>query len=365
MQICLTKKVAEKMKLAKLPPLADSDKFLTWRANITKDGRENLLVFMNDASRYVLVVHRPLAKDFKRLPELFIETLREAMLLEQINPAVIDRYIAEIGEVTFAANAGRQETARLNKACANSWYGLNKYRDNACLSVFASHMNVGDYELDTRDKPSHMFKDMLKRYGLPVIKSRALNLFIRLELDGNDAVRKLRVPANITFEQLHKLMQKAFEWRNYHLYSFGMFKEWSENYYAQPDVELVMESNQYDAYEANLNAKSMAGVKLSDYVPEYTKILYTYDYGDDWHHYIEVESIVEDCEDELPVMISGEGDSPPEDVGGPGGFADFLEITADPEHEDYEHMKEWSKSQWWKPFDFEAVARSVKTALWW
>ena len=66
---------------------------------------------------------------------------------------------------------------------------------------------------------------------------------------------------------------------------------------------------------------------------------------------------------ELPVLLSGEGDAPPEDVGDPGGFADFLEVIADPEHEDYEHLTEWAKSQWWKPFDFEAVARRVSGRL--
>ena len=81
----------------------------------------------------------------------------------------------------------------------------------------------------------------------------------------------------------------------------------------------------------------MAGVKLCDYLPMYNKILYRYDYGDDWHHYIEVENIIEDCGDSLPILLSGDGDAPPEDVGGAGGFAEFLEVMADPGHEDYEH----------------------------
>ena len=252
-----------------------------------------MLVFMNDACRYVIVVQKPMARDWKRLPQLFKETLCETLLKEQINPDVIDRYIGDMGEITFAANSGRQKTAWLNKASANAWYGLYSYGDNACLSVYASHMNV-DYAIDDRGKPSNMFKKMMmKRYGLPVIKSRAFDLAIRLDLDGNDAHRRLRVPANMTFEQLHKLLQNAFGWKKYHLYSFGVFKEWSDGYYASPDIELVLESDQYDAYECNPDAISISGVKLDDYVPEYKKILYTYDFGDDWRHYIEVENLIE------------------------------------------------------------------------
>ena len=62
-------------------------------------------------------------------------------------------------------------------------------------------------------------------------------------------------------------------------------------------------------------------------------------------YYLEVENIIDNCEEELPILLSGEGDAPPEDVGGRGGYAEFLDIIADPGHEEYGHMKEWSKSQ--------------------
>ena len=59
----------------------------------------------------------------------------------------------------------------------------------------------------------------------------------------------------------------------------------------------------------------------------------------------------------------GKKSQAPEDVGGTGGFEVFLEIIADPKHEDYEHMTSWAKSQWWKPFDFKMAARRVKSDL--
>jgi len=111
--------------------------------------------------------------------------------------------------------------------------------------------------------------------------------------------------------------------------------------------------------DANPDAIVMKGLKLSDYIPVYRKILYTYDYADDWHHFIEVENIIDDCSDDLPILLSGFGDAPPEDVGGPGGFADFLAILADPSHGEYNNKTKWAKSQWWNPFDFDLVARRI------
>ena len=364
MILYVTKKVAEKLKQS-IKPYEDADAFYSWRANITKDGHHRMLVFVNDASRYVLVVKKPMAKDWKRLPELFKETLREALLMEQINPEVIELYLADLGDISYVANKGRKETAWLNTACNNAWYAYGRNNTNAELSVVASHLNVGDYADGDRDEPSRMLKELLKRYNLPVIKCKAFDMNVKLDLDGKDAIRRLRVPAHITFLQLHKLMQAAFDWKNYHLFSFGMFEQWNENPYSHPDVELVLESKFYDAYESNPNANSVAEVKLMDYIPEYNKILYTYDYGDDWRHYIEIENTINGCKEELPLLLSGEGDSPPEDVGGSGGYAEFLEVIANPEHEDYDHYTTWSNSMRWKSFDFEKTARRVKYALWW
>ncbi|MDR2525842.1 MAG: plasmid pRiA4b ORF-3 family protein [Oscillospiraceae bacterium] len=357
MTLHLTKKLADKLKLAP-EPQTDADALYSWRANYIQEHGYRFVVFMNDASRFMVVINEAKVAKLKKLPELFVQTLRESMLAFSVNPEVIERYFAEAGELSYARNADRKMTAQLNKSTDSAWGSLRNYSEDVDLSVCASAAAI--FGADETYKPKDKFLGLLERYGLPVRKSRALDLNVRLYLDGKDALRKLRVPASLSFEKLHKLLQAAFGWANCHLYSFGLFAKWPEEYEDQPVVELVVESDQYDAYEANPNAKSIAGVKLSDYVPEYTKIVYLYDFGDNWLHFIEVERVFEDCAEELPVLLSGAGDAPPEDVGGTGGYAEFLEIMADPAHEDYEEMTEWAKSQWWKPFDLEVVKRRVR-----
>jgi hypothetical protein len=317
---------------------------------------------MNDASRFSVVINEAKADKLKKLTELFFQTLRETLLALCVNPDVIERYISELGDISHAKNADRKRTAQLNSNTQQAWWALRDLTDDVEVSVETNRIALyNTTDPDEAIKPIVEMFVNLGRYGLPVRSCRAVDLNVRLDLGGKDAVRRLRVPASISFNSLHTLLQKAFGWKNCHLHSFGLFKEWRENYYARPDIELVVESDQYDAYETNPNAKSVAGVKLSDYLSEYSKILYLYDFGDDWHHYIEVVNVIDGCEEELPVLLSGEGDAPPEDVGGSGGFAEFLEVIADLKHEDYEHMTEWAKSQRWKPFDFEEIARSVKS----
>lgn len=306
----------------------------------------------------MVVINEAKVAKLKKLPELFIQTLRETMLAFSVNPEVIERYFAEAGEISYARNADRKMTAQMNKSTDTAWFSMRDYRYDVDLSVCTSADSI--YGADETYKPKDKFLGLLERYGLPMRKCRALDLNVRLDLDGRDALRKLRVPANLSFEKLHKLLQVAFGWHSSHLYSFGLFKEWPKELEDQPDIELVVESDLYDAYEANPDAKTIVGAKLSDYVSEYTKIVYLYDFGDNWLHFIEVERVIEDCEEELPILLSGKGDAPPEDVGGPGGYAEFVSVIADPAHEDYEQMTAWAESQWWKPFDFEAVERRVR-----
>jgi hypothetical protein len=355
----LTKKLADKLNLTTLPADA-SDAFYSWRANYIQEHGQRFVVFMNDASRFTIVINEAKTAKLKKLSELFIQTLRETLLAVGVNPEVVNQYVSELGKIEYAKNADRKKTAQLNKNTETAWWALRDFTDDVELSVCTNNALYNTSGTDEILVPKAKMLELLGRYGLPVRKFLALDLNVRLDLDGNDAIRKLRVPASITFEQLHKILQTAFNWKNCHLYSFGLFEKWSENYYATPNVELLVESDQYDAYEANRDAKPLAGVRLADYVPEYTKILYCYDFGDDWRHYVEIETIIDDCEEELPILLYGKGDSPPEDVGGAGGFAEFLETISDPEHEEYERLTEWAKSQWWKPFDFEITARQVK-----
>jgi len=103
--------------------------------------------------------------------------------------------------------------------------------------------------------------------------------------------------------------------------------------------------------------------KLSEYIPQYDKIVYTYDFGDNWQHVIDAGKINEEYGWNYPVCILGEGNAPPEDVGGKYGYDEFLRIISDPSDPDYEGMISWSKMQRYSDFDIEFVNRRLKFIL--
>jgi Plasmid pRiA4b ORF-3-like protein len=73
------------------------------------------------------------------------------------------------------------------------------------------------------------------------------------------------------------------------------------------------------------------------------RILYEYDFGDSWRHWIEFEEQVpRDDATKYPICVDGARHCPPEDVGGPHGYADFLKAWRDPTHQEHRAMRTWA-----------------------
>ena len=74
-----------------------------------------------------------------------------------------------------------------------------------------------------------------------------------------------------------------------------------------------------------------------------TKTLkYLYDFGDGWEHTIKIERLIDPEPGVVyPRLIEVSGRCPPEDCGGPWGYAELLEAIKDPKHERHAELTEW------------------------
>ena len=149
--------------------------------------------------------------------------------------------------------------------------------------------------------------------------------------DVNPAVlRRIEVPFDIRLDRLHLILQAAVGWTNSHLYEIrARGVRWSTPF---PDQ---------DSGGDFLDARK---VRLSEVLEDVgTKTLrYLYDFGDGWEHTIKIERLIDPEPSTLyPRLIEAKGRCPPEDIGGPWGYAEFLEAIADPKHERHRELKEW------------------------
>ncbi|MDA1229831.1 MAG: plasmid pRiA4b ORF-3 family protein [Planctomycetota bacterium] len=139
--------------------------------------------------------------------------------------------------------------------------------------------------------------------------------------------RRIQV-RDCTLDELHEHIQAAMGWENCHLHRFTI-----------NGVEFGPVS--LDAMPFGPELEDETSVFLSDVLAQKSKQFrfgYTYDFGDDWLHEVLFEGTPDAVAgQEYPVCLEGERACPPEDMGGPWGFADYLEALADQHAE----MIEW------------------------
>jgi hypothetical protein len=108
-----------------------------------------------------------------------------------------------------------------------------------------------------------------------------------------------------------------------------------------------------DGDDFGLDFEDETGVFLSELPPKSgrkSRWIYEYDFGDGWRHEILFEGFAQiDPKAKYPLCLEGERACPPEDCGGPWGYADYRAAIADPRHEQHEEILEWGG-----PFDPEA-----------
>ena len=151
---------------------------------------------------------------------------------------------------------------------------------------------------------------------------------LQITIEGIEPLvwRRVLVPSTMTLARLHKVIQELFGWWDYHLHEF----EIDGRRYGTDDGE---------DWEPPLDERR---AKLAAVTAKGTSLLYVYDFGDNWRHRIEVEDIVAlDPTATYPRCIGGERSRPPEDVGGVGGYADFLDAISDPHHAEHDQCLLW------------------------
>ncbi|HEY1916136.1 MAG TPA: plasmid pRiA4b ORF-3 family protein [Streptosporangiaceae bacterium] len=137
--------------------------------------------------------------------------------------------------------------------------------------------------------------------------------------------RRVEVSGGITLDELHEVIQRSMGWHDGHMHVFS--DGW--NQYGIPDRELGHADESRVRLDGLLSGPG-------------EKLLYTYDFGDDWEHDVLLEQIRPAAPDgTVPTCLTGKGRCPPEDCGGPWGWDHLKYVLADPRDEEHEDMLDW------------------------
>lgn len=164
--------------------------------------------------------------------------------------------------------------------------------------------------------------------------------------------RRFVVPASITLDRLHDVIQIVMGWTDSHLHEF------------------TIGNKRYTEYPESKEDGLVCGrYRLVDLIKQKGRTFrYLYDFGDSWEH----ELVLEESRYFNPELgtelacLEGERVCPPEDVGGIPGYFEFCNALKDPSHEEHESYMEWSGGDYdSERFDLELVNQELMKYLRW
>jgi len=151
--------------------------------------------------------------------------------------------------------------------------------------------------------------------------------------------RRFSIPCNTTFEQLHQVIQKSMGWLDLqdHEFLHGKGKKL--------DQIIGAESNDHAASPFFQNEKDIILSKFVGRKKLPLRILYRYDFAEEWVHEIVIEAKTENNSDQ-PILLEGERACPIEDSGGPWeykacleGESSWMDDSFDPDAFDFTKVK--------------------------
>jgi len=332
------------MNMPSAPAAEGKGPLFDFSANMIMLNRKKCIVVMNNETCCGFLLYGITASDKKRLQEMLEAGLRNMLAAENISESVIDRYIADCTfPATFCKTANRSAVAKLNHFCQRVERFLDCFDpedqlQTILLPLFNDDIKMvenGKTVFSTYEKQEHLFRE---RYGT-LYNCRAGIFDVSLELE-TPCVRRVMIPMVFPLFYLHDIIQNLFLWKDCHLHEFILKK--SKN--GRPlQIAKLPSPDDEDYFSANgCSVHDERDITLSEVFSTNKSIVYEYDFGDGWMHEIRLIDVIDDADIPAPVCTELKGDAPPEDCGGPGGFAEFVRILNDPQNPQHNELVEWN-----------------------
>ena len=161
--------------------------------------------------------------------------------------------------------------------------------------------------------------------------------------------RRIVLLSNTDLGTLHQIIQRVMGWGNGHLHEFQVGSERFGELGPDLDYDRPKDQSRYTL------AQTLPSLKA--------RMVYTYDFGDNWEHLIELEKVLApEAGQVYPLCVAGKRAGPPEDCGGVWGYQELIGIMANPKHPEHKEMKSWLGGPL-EPehFDLEEINQSLKS----
>lgn len=138
--------------------------------------------------------------------------------------------------------------------------------------------------------------------------------------------RRILIRDDMTFWELHLIIQAAMGWKDVHLFAFDLGHQQIGRVFG-------------DGFDMMADASNLS---IRPYLNKGIKIIYVYDFGNHWEHLITVEKVAPiNKNKKYPTCIKGKRNCPPEDCGGISGYYGMLDAIQDESHPEHDEIVDW------------------------
>lgn len=171
--------------------------------------------------------------------------------------------------------------------------------------------------------------------------------YLDLEISLDDVTprvwRRLLLHEGASLLDVHQAIQDACGWHGTHLFAFST-----------PDGQVI--AGVADEYGFESSVPDAAEVPARAHLEGHGAVVYEYDFGDSWVHWVELKAVVSLEETFRRRIVGGARAFPPEDCGGVPGYEDLVAVVSGGQatDQDTEDLLEWA--QGWDPEAFDLAA---------
>jgi len=269
----------------------------------------NRTLFYNDSTKYIFLSLSSLILYLSYFGIWTIERLRDDDIPE------LNRYF--IPKSISLTDFGVQIVKVLAKLSLKDWNKVSPkdYFHNSFIDFLAS-FSTGSSLIDIKENMkentktkkinkqfieyfTHLFEPgkLQRSLGEVEQKHNPGNYIFKVSLNKG-VWRKIKLSSNHTLEDLHLMIQKAFDFDNDHMYAFYMdMKPFSDNAYNCPESDKGPYTDEAVIGDIEIFTKQ--------------EFMYLFDFGDQWIFSVKLEEILEN-EKEItePIIIDRKGESP-------------------------------------------------------
>lgn len=317
MQICCSQNLLEfsQEELA----LIEKPELFSWSVTCEKQLEKMRIFVSNDATGIAFMLNNLPNDVFENLTALLTAGIHHVLQSIGIEERTIVNYLQQAGEFLYTQSRGPIYLARVEALIAYTHEDAMLIEEDAIfqekLSFFINEMPVSQDADDVT--PAQEMITLLEQFAEKTpeqpqrTKRPAFDMVIQLDVEDYLVARRLCVPQDFTFSQLHECLQVAFNRENTHPYSFYAKNDYHE---IQLMPDLIVKTMTINELKPIIAAET---VRLAEiFIPGAT-YSYAYRFKDAWNFTITVHSF---CETAEPTCLLAVGICPPESIGGPDAY---------------------------------------------